>query len=470
MADPVVNPPVNTATTTTSQYPEWWQKYVNGVMVTANTVASQPYSPYQGPTVAPLTALQQQAMAAAGNLQGSKAAEYGSATSALDRAAGIDISAAGTPGIQEGMALARQAAGVSSVGAAQPYLGQASNLSTTGAAQPYITGAMGALGQATNVNVPGSAQPYLNTAGQLIGQSAQSAVPGINQYMNPYNEAVVSRVGQLAGRNLQENLLPRIGAEFTGMGQSGSDRAREFAARAVRDTQESALAQQSGLLSQGYGQALTAAQADLARQGQLAATSGQLGNVMGGLTADQQRAFLQSGATQGQLGQTMGNLTVSQQNALLQAGQTAGQLTGADATRQLQAGQELRTSGGALGQLAEAQAASQRAAAAGYGTLAGQMQGADLEAMKAQMAAGAVGQAQTQRNFDAGLAAFNEEKNYPDTTLDNLIRRMGPLAPQGVTTEARINNYVPKTTSDKIDGIIAPIINLAGRNPPPTTR
>ena len=467
MADPVVN---TTTTAATTQYPDWWKNYSEGLINTATQIASQPYSPYQGPTVAPLTALQQQAMAGAGNLQGSKAAEYGSATSALDRAAGIDISAAGTPGIQEGMALARQAAGVSSVGAAQPYLGQVSNLSTTGAAQPYITGAMGALGQATNVNVPGSAQPYLNTAGQLIGQSAQSAVPGINQYMNPYNEAVVSRVGQLAGRNLQENLLPRIGAEFTGMGQSGSDRAREFAARAVRDTQESALAQQSGLLSQGYGQALTAAQADLARQGQLAATSGQLGNVMGGLTADQQRAFLQSGATQGQLGQTMGNLTASQQNALLQAGQTAGQLTGADATRQLQAGQELRTSGGALGQLAEAQAASQRAAAAGYGTLAGQMQGADLEAMKAQMAAGAVGQAQTQRNFDAGLAAFNEEKNYPDTTLDNLIRRMGPLAPQGVTTEARINNYVPKTTSDKIDGIIAPIINLAGRNPPPTTR
>jgi len=459
MADPVVN---TTTTAATTQYPDWWKNYSEGLINTATQIASQPYSPYQGPTVAPLTALQQQAMAGAGNLQGSKAAEYGSATSALDRAAGIDISAAGTPGIQEGMALARQAAGVSSVGAAQPYLGQASNLSTTGAAQPYITGAMGALGQATNVNVPGSAQPYLNTAGQLIGQSAQSAVPGINQYMNPYNEAVVSRVGQLAGRNLQENLLPRIGAEFTGMGQSGSDRAREFAARAVRDTQESALAQQSGLLSQGYGQALTAAQADLARQGQLAATSGQLGNVMGGLTADQQRAFLQSGATQGQLGQTMGNLTASQQNALLQAGQTAGQLTGADATRQLQAGQELRTSGGALGQLAEAQAASQRAAAAGYGTLAGQMQGADLEAMKAQMAAGAVGQAQTQRNFDAGLAAFNEEKNYPQDTLANLIKTVTPLAPPGTSYTSTNVPYNPPTASQNAASIVTPLL-LANR-------
>jgi hypothetical protein len=422
--------PASTASTSTTQYPEWWQTYVNGVLKTANDVASQPYSPYQGPTVAPLTALQNQAMTGAGNLQGSGAAGYGSASTALGNAAGIDISGAGTPGIQEGMGLARQAAGVNSVGAAQPYL----------------TGSMGALGQVSNINVPGSAQPYLNTAGQLIGQSAQSAVPGISQYMNPYNDAVVNRVGELAGRNLQENLLPKIGAEFTGMGQSGSDRAREFAARAVRDTQESALAQQSGLLSQGYGQALTASQADLARQGQLAATSGQLGNVLGNLTSEQQRALLQSAATQGQLGQT------------------AGQLTGQDATRQLQAGQELRTSGGALAQLAEADAVNQRAVAAGYGTLAGQMQSADLEAIKAQMGAGAVGQGQVQRNFDAGVAAFNEEKNYPNTTLDELIKRMGSLAPPGVTNTSSVTNYVPPSTSDKIAGYLAPVLNLGGRD------
>ena len=416
-------------TAATTQYPDWWTNYTQGLISTANQIASQPYSPYQGPTVAPLTALQQQSMTGAGNLQGSGAAGYGSASTALGNAAGIDISGAGAPGIQEGMGLARQAAGVNSVGAAQPYL----------------TGSMGALGQATNVNVPGSAQPYLNVAGQLIGQSAQSAVPGISQYMNPYNDAVVNRVGQLAGRNLQENLLPKIGAEFTGMGQSGSDRAREFAARAVRDTQESALAQQSGLLSQGYGQALTASQADLARQGQLAQTSGQLGNIMGNLTSEQQRALLQAATTQGQLGQT------------------AGQLTGADATRQLQAAQELRTSGGALGQLAEAQAASQRAAAAGYGTLAGQMQSADLEALKAQMAAGAVEQAQTQANYDAGLKAFNEEKNYPQDTLAALIKNIAPLQPPGTTYTSNNATVPTPSTGENILGALG-TLNLFGKN------
>jgi len=308
---------------------------------------------------------------------------------------------------------------------------------------------MGALGQVSNINVPGSDQPYLNVVGQLIGQSAQSAVPGISQYMNPYNDAVVNRVGELAGRNLQENLLPRIGAEFTGMGQSGSDRAREFAARAVRDTQESALAQQSGLLSQGYGQALTASQADLARQGQLAATSGQLGNVMGNLTSEQQRALLQSAATQGQLGQT------------------AGQLTGADATRQLQAAQELRTSGGALAQLAEADAVNQRAAAAGYGTLAGQTQSADLEALKAQMAAGSVGQGQTQANYDAALRAFNEEKNYPQDTLANLIKTVTPLAPPGTTYSASNATIPTPSRGENILGALG-TLNMFGQNQTPT--
>ena len=67
MADPVVN---TTTTAATTQYPDWWKNYSEGLINTATQIASQPYSPYQGPTVAPLTALQQQAMAAAGNLQG----------------------------------------------------------------------------------------------------------------------------------------------------------------------------------------------------------------------------------------------------------------------------------------------------------------------------------------------------------------------------------------------------------------
>lgn len=452
----------SSTTSSTTQFPDWWTNYTQGLISTANQIASQPYAPFQGPTVAPLNALQQQAMTGAGNLAGSKAAEYGSASDALGRAAGVDIFGAGAPGIQEGMGLARQAAGVSSVGAAQPYINQATSLSGVSAAQPYVTGSMGALGRAMDINVPGAAQPYLSTAGQLVSGAAGSAIPGTYEYMDPYANLVVNRVGQLAGRNLQENLLPRIGAQFTGAGQPGSDRAREFASRALRDTQEAALAQQGQLLSQGYGQALTAAQADLARRGQLAGVSGQLGSTLGSLTADQQRNVLQAAQQQGQLGQTMGQLTAAQQQALLEAGQTTGQLTGADATRQLQAAQEMRTSGGALAQLAEAQAAAQRAAASGYGTLAGQKETANLEALKAQMGAGAVGQGQTQANLDAALKAFQEERNYPQQTLENLIKTVGPLAPSGTTYTAQNATVpTPSTTQNILGGLGA--LRLAGQ-------
>ena len=445
------------------QYPDWWTNYTQGVIKTANQVASQPYAPYQGPTVAPLTALQQQSMEAAGKLPGATAPEYGAASELLGKAGAVDITGAGAPGIQEGMGLARTAAGVSSAGAAQPYLSGATALNVPGAAQPYVTGAMGALGRATDINLPGAAQPYINAAGQLVSGAAGSAIPGTYEYMNPFTNLVVNRVGQLAGRNLGENLLPRIGAQFTGAGQTGSDRAREFAARAIRDTQEAALAQQGQLLGQGYGQALTAAQADLARRGQLAGTVGQLGQIMGGLTSDQQRALLQAAQQQGTLGQLMGGLTADQQRALLQAGQTAGTLTGADATRQLQAAQELRTSGGALAQLAEAQAAAQRAAAAQQAALGSSKQAADLEALKAQMAAGAVSQAQTQANLDAALKAFQEEHAYPGQTLDDLIRRTTALAPPTTAYSQTSSTPIQPTTTQNILGALG-ALNLAGQS------
>ncbi len=70
--------------------------------------------------------------------------------------------------------------------------------------QPGLTAATGATQGA--VNAPGAleaAQPMINAAGQ-------SSVANINQYMNPYNEQVVNRIGQLGARNLTENLLPQV--------------------------------------------------------------------------------------------------------------------------------------------------------------------------------------------------------------------------------------------------------------------
>ena len=105
---------------------------------------------------------------------------------------------------------------------------------------------------ATRANV-GAFNPQLQ---QGIGFTAGAAGPfdenEFNSYMNPYVSNVVDRIGTLAGRNLSENLLPAVNDSFIRGGQFGSSRNQDFTLRALRDTQESALAQQNQALAQGF--------------------------------------------------------------------------------------------------------------------------------------------------------------------------------------------------------------------------
>ena len=180
--------------------------------------------------------------------------------------------------------------------------------------QPNINNALNLTTEAGQVNPLGTAQSYLNTA-------AQSAPQVINQYMNPYNDAVVNRIGQLAGRNLQENLMPAINSNFIRAGQFGSAPMQTAVGNALRDTQESALAEQAKALNQGYGQAMTAAQTDLARQAALGQTAGNLA-TQGAQT--QLAAANQMGQT-ANLGQTMGLRDLSALEATGQTQQTQDQ-------------------------------------------------------------------------------------------------------------------------------------------------
>jgi len=180
--------------------------------------------------------------------------------------------------------------------------------------QPNINNALNLTTEAGQVNPLGTAQSYLNTA-------AQSAPSVINQYMNPYNDAVVNRIGQLAGRNLQENLMPAINSNFIRAGQFGSAPMQTAVGNDLRDTQESALAAQANALNQGYGQAMTAAQADLARQAGLGQTAGNLA-TQGAQT--QLAAANQMGKT-ANLGQTMGLRDLSALEATGQTQQTQDQ-------------------------------------------------------------------------------------------------------------------------------------------------
>ena len=225
----------------------------------------------------------------------------------------------------------------------------------------------------------GMAQPYL-------GQAGQTAVQNIGQYMNPYMDQVIGRIGTLGARTLQEQLLPAISDQMIAAGQFGGTRQAEMTGRAIRDTMEGISAQQAQALQQGYTSAAGLAQADLERQAQLAQTAG-------GLGFQQQGALARAGEQMGALGQQMGNMyNVDTSNQLGAAQQLAGM------ARQRQT-QELEGAG-ALGQI------------------------------------GAQQQALAQRNLDIARSDFLERQAYPQQQIDALTKTMQGVA-GGVPTSTQ---------------------------------
>lgn len=148
--------------------------------------------------------------------------------------------------------------------------GMQQTIGAAGLAAPAIQQATGVAQQQIGQSGLSAAQPYLSAAGQ-------NAYGNVANYMNPYNDAVTNRIAQLGTRTLTEQLLPSINDQFIRAGQPGSSRNADMFGRAARDTGESILAEQAKALQAGYTGALTASQADLTRQGNLAQTAGNLG-------------------------------------------------------------------------------------------------------------------------------------------------------------------------------------------------
>jgi hypothetical protein len=111
-------------------------------------------------------------------------------------------------------------------------------------------------------------------------------VSNIGTYMNPYNDAVISRIGELGARNLSENILPEVEGRYIKAGQLGfggrgglggtPSGMMTDTSRAVRDVSADILAQQTKALQSGYTEAAGLAGTDLNRFGNLASTAGNL--------------------------------------------------------------------------------------------------------------------------------------------------------------------------------------------------
>jgi hypothetical protein len=106
----------------------------------------------------------------------------------------------------------------------------------------------------------------LGASSQLLGEAGATTVPDvIGDYMNPYTSGVVNEMGRLTNRNVQENVLPNLGAAAVGTGQFGSRRQAQVTGNTLRDIQSDLTGKQMQALQQGYTQAGTQAQTDLQR-------------------------------------------------------------------------------------------------------------------------------------------------------------------------------------------------------------
>ena len=146
----------------------------------------------------------------------------------------------------------------------------------------------------------------MGAGSQLLGEAGATTVPDvIADYMNPYTSSVVDEMGRLQNRNIQENVLPNLGAGAVHTGQFGSRRQQQITGNTLRDMQANLTGQQMGALQTGYSQAGTLAQNDLTRALQSGQAFGNLGTQQQGLGLGGLNALSNFGAQQQAQGQKL---------------------------------------------------------------------------------------------------------------------------------------------------------------------
>jgi len=403
--------------------PEWYTNYAMDILSGQQAIASRPYETAPMPRVAGFTPTQQQAFGMTGTAATAYQPLLGQATQAAQAAAGAPGAlTTAQPYYQQALSSLEQGIGTSGAAAAQPYFGQA----------------LSSLGQSAASNGVTAAQPYMTAAGQ-------SSVANIGQYMNPYTEQVINRIGELGSRNLSENIMPQIEGRYIQAGQLGyggrggmgtPSGMMTDTSRAVRDINADILAQQTAALQQGYTQAAGLSAADLARQGQLASTAGNLAQ-------GQQQALSTIGQQQANIGAQMGNLTAGQQSALLAA---AGQQAGI---------------GTQSGNLAQTQQEQQLAASGALSGLGAQAQSLGLTGAGALGGVGALEQQQGQKNLDVAYGDFLRQQGYPQEQINNMLNTFKgvatgvPSATQeyGISPSSVKQEY-PASTASQIGGAL----------------
>ena len=271
--------------------------------LTAATAASQalPTATY-APTVAPQTALQQQATTLAGAGVGAYAPYVTAAGAAGTTAGGI----LGTAGTQ----LQAAQTGLGGIGAqyADPAVAGLQGAQTTlGGVSPYISAAgTGLAGAGTAM---AGVSPYITGAAGLTGAGGGTGTGTIADYMSPYQSQVIDTT--LEEFDKQAAMRQQaISDAAVGIGGYGGGREGVMQSEYQTQSDKNRAFVEAQLQQQGYTQAQAARQADMAAQ---------LG--IGG--AQQQYAQGLAGMAQGQLGLGQATGALAQQQGALAQGYLA---------------------------------------------------------------------------------------------------------------------------------------------------
>lgn len=397
--------PTTSNTQQSVQIPEYLQDAGKSAIAKANDIASTPFQSYSGQMVAPESANQQAASAAAGQSGGVGAGDNAVAQGALGAAAGTAVAGHGAgTGALNGAGTLLGAQGANAMGSVN-----------AGKNSADLAAALASIGGGSAVNSQGAGASDLAQARSYNAASAGAITPDmINSYMNPYIQQaidpVVAQLSKAAGTN-----RANIDSKAAMSGSFGGARSGLEEAQNQADLTNSI----AGVTGTGYldafNNAQSQAQAQLARQQAAAGTSL---NIASGANTEANdtlsRLTQASGAndsaatTQSDLASAAGSRLGAAATGQIALGQAQSQLSTEDVNRLLSLISPANATGAASSQLT-------------------------TDYLNRLLTTGAVDQTQSQNQDNAAYQQFQNQVNYPQVQLNALLAAAGGV-PYGTTS------------------------------------
>ena len=445
-----------TGTTTQSVTipPEVLARY-NRANEMAEKAAGQPFQKYTGQFVAPLTATQQQGMAATQAASNMAQPYYQQAQQAINNAYGQATPMYGQSlatmqgGIGQAMGQYGEAlqgiSGARDIGTQYADSARQGFQGAKGSAQPYMQQAADLFGSAL-----GQSNPLLSQAEGYLGGATKSVSPTefsgaeISKYMSPYQKQVIDAQQALQAQEAAQQ-RSALSTQAIGSGAFGGDRAGVAQANLARQQSLANQATMANILQQGYGQASQMFQQQQAvnmAADQANRTAQQFGSQQSAaLGAQRFGQNLAAGQQQMGLGQALFGQDTATGQAMAGLGQQ--QYAQGLGAAQAQAGIGQNIFGMGAQQAALQQAAAQglygmgKSQADTFAALGTGKQAAALQGAQATLAAGTLEQQTQQAQDTAKYQEFLQERGYPFQIaqfLANIATGTGAVSGQTTTT------------------------------------